>query len=319
MNFQFRGIAMSSVLVFAGALGCIAQAQQTPPLPSVPVRVTVTVGPKEGAKEAPPEVTKDDVLVIQKKKERLPVTEWVPAKGDKGAMQFAIVIDEGVGPSLGSQFSDIKEFISGLGPEAKIGLFYAQNGTVSVASEFSNDHAAVIKALRLPLGRVAAYSSIYFSLDDLMKRWPATSDRREILLVADGFDYLNGPYSTYPDNTVEHAQKNGIMIHTIYASEAGRHRRNFFLLNVGQSNLGKLADGTGGESYFQGNYTPIAFQPYLNELTKVLNEQYWLTFLAKPETKGKLQAVKITTEINGVELSAPEMVFVPGSGEKMKK
>lgn len=315
MNLRLKVTAVSMFLVLAGALGSVARAQQAPPpAASVPVRITVTLDSKEGASQ----VTKDDVLVLQKK-ERLPVTEWIPAKGAQGGVQFAIVIDEGVGSALGNQFGDIKAFITGLGPEAKVGVFYAQNGAVSVAADFTTNHEAVAKALRIPFGRVGAYSSLYFSLDDLMKRWPATSDRREMLVIADGFDYLNGVFSPYPDSTVEKAQKNGIIINTIYATESGRARRNLFLLNSGQSNLGKLADGTGGNAYFQGNSTPIAFSPYLTEITRLLGEQYWLTFLAKPKNKGQMQSIKVTTEINGVDIYHPEMVWVPGTEDKTKK
>ena len=56
------------------------------------------------------------------------------------------------------------------------------------------------KALRLPMGLRGVNGSPYFSLTDLIKRWPASMARREVLMVSDGIDLyygtgdLNDPY-----------------------------------------------------------------------------------------------------------------------------
>ena len=169
-----------------------------------------------------------------------------------------------------------------------VAVFFASNGTVQAASQFSTDHEAVAKSVRLPLGRVAAYSSIYLSLMDLIKRWPVTGARREVLLMADGIDRFRGdPFSPDVDTTIERAQRAGVMIHTLYASGIGAFSRNMFQVNYGQSNLAKMADGTGGEAFFQGLQTPISFAPFLDQLNVVLNNQYWLKF-ETPRSKRRM-------------------------------
>lgn len=285
-------------------------AQQQNPSATVPVRAVVTVMGKNFTE--PPKVTRDDVQVFDGK-ERLTVSEWTPAQGERGALDFAVVIDEETDADLGLQLNDIKDFIKEMPSAARVAVFYAANGTVKIAQDFTSDHEAAAKAVRLPMGSVGAYASDYLSLIDLLKRWPSSGARREVLLVADGIDRFRGDIPTSPDlqTAIERAQKSGFIIHTIYARGVGRAGRSFFRVSLGQSNLSKLADETGGESFFQGTYTPIAYAPFLKQLTFVLNNQYLVTTLDKPAKKASLRRIRVRTEISGVEILAPESWYVP--------
>lgn len=277
--------------------------------PTVPVRTLVTITSKSG----PPQITKADVMATQDKT-RLVVTDLQAATGAAGGMQLAIVIDDSTNSSLNNQLKDIANFIGALPPSAKVGIFYAQNGTVQVAQDFTSDHNRAARALRIPLGRGAAYSSIYLSMMDLMKRWPATPDRREMFVISDGIDRFRGdPFSPDIAATYTAAQKAGIMLHTIFAKGVGPHAQNLFRLNWGQYNLGQITDETGGESYFQGYNTPIDFAPFLDQFSKVLNSQYWVSYLARAGKKPGLQTIRFTTELPGVEISAPERVWIPAA------
>jgi hypothetical protein len=62
------------------------------------------------------------------------------------------------------------------------------NGIAQVMQNLTNDHALAAKALRFPLGNPGASASPYFSLEDLLKRWPASDERREFLMITDGID-----------------------------------------------------------------------------------------------------------------------------------
>lgn len=305
-----------SFLIFAALLIAIppAHAQQTvSSAGTAQVTTVVTVlGPKFNA---PPPLGKEDIIV-HSGKARMDVTGWLPAQGERAGLELAIVIDDAVSSDIGAQFKDLATFITDQQKTTKVGIFYADNGTIQAASQFNDDHAAVAKSLRLPIGRFAAYSSIYLSMMDLIKRWPATRDRREILLIADGIDRFRGdfPTSTDLESTITSAETAGIMIHTLYSTGVGRVARNLFRSNLGQSNLSKITDATGGEAFFQGLQTPISFGPYLQQLDVVLRNQYWLTFamLRSKKAKGDLRPFHVTTEQHNVEISAPREVFVPG-------
>ncbi len=306
---------LSGFLILAMLLGVAVPAHSQPQAASssVPVTTVVTVlGPKY---TPPPAISKDDVNVYEGK-EKMDVTGWIPAQGDKADLMLAIVIDDACRTELGIQIRDITSFITELPKSTRVGVFYASNGTVQAASQFTPDHEAAAKTVRMPLGYFGAYSSIYLSTMSLISSWPVVPGaRREILLISDGIDRFRGdPFSPDVDSTFEKAQKAGVIIHTLFATGVGRAARNLFRVNYGQSNLAEIADKTGGESFFQGMQTPVAFAPFLQQLDMVLRNQYFLTFTTNrsKKAKGELRMFRIRTEQKDVEISAPDRVFVPG-------
>ena len=316
MFASFRRISLLALAIsaFFGAVSSHAQNQSS--AGTAPISTVVTaLGPKY---TAPPPISQSDVSVYSGK-DKQNVTAWVPAQGDKANLELAIVIDDSDRIDIGNQISDIASFIKSQPKSCGVAVFYASNGTVQAASQFSTDHEAVAKSVRLPLGRTAAYSSIYLSLMDLFKRWPVTGARREVLLMADGIDRFRGdPFSPDVDTTIERAQKAGVIIHTLYASGIGSFSRNMFQVNYGQSNLAKMADGTGGEAFFQGLQTPISFSPFLDQLNVVLNNQYWLKFDTPRSKKknGEMRSFRVRTEQKDVDLSTATRIFVPGGGSE---
>ena len=306
----------SSLLILAVLMASVfpAHAQNQPTSPNnVSVTTYVTVlGPKY---TAPPALSKADVNVDEGKQKR-EVTNWIPAQGDKAGLLLAIVIDDADLTDVASQLGDLRNFVTAQPKTTNIGVFYASNGTIQTASQFNQDHEAVAKTLRMPLGYTGAYSSIYLSVMNLIKGWPATGARREILLIADGIDRFRGDYPLSPDvdATVDNAQKAGIMIHTLFANGVGRAGRNSFRVSLGQSNLSRISDATGGESFFQGFQTPVSFSPFLQQLDMVLKNQYWLSYATErsKKAKGELRKFRVRTEQKEVELSSADRIFVPG-------
>jgi hypothetical protein len=136
---------VSSVLVMA-ALFALAGAPQAQAPATAPVTTVVTVlGPKF---TAPPAISKDDIGVYEGK-DKKEVAGWTPAQGEKAGLQLAIVIDEASSTDLGNQLSDLKAFINGQPRTTGVGVFYASNGGVQPVSQFTTDHEAAAKTLRL--------------------------------------------------------------------------------------------------------------------------------------------------------------------------
>jgi hypothetical protein len=301
-------------LILIAAIGLFSvgrvAAQQENPSATVPVRTVATVVGKNFA--TPPAVSRDDVQVFDGKM-RVNVSEWVPAKGERGNLEFAILIDDGSESSLGLQLKDLADFIREMPPTTQVGVFYSRNGTIEIAQNFTTDHQQAAKSLRLPVGNAGVFGSDYLSMLDLFKRWPESTARHEMLLVSDGIDRFRGDIPTSPDllDCISKAQRQGIIVHTIYANAVGRYGRFAFRVNLGQSNLTQLAESTGGEAFFQGFQTPISYAPFLKELTTVLDNQYLLTFLDKPDPKGSLRRIRVNTEVPGAEISVPEEILVP--------
>jgi hypothetical protein len=219
--------------------------------------------------------------------------------------------------SFGGQIQALSAFITSQPKSTSVGVFYAANGTVQIASQFNPDSEVVAKSVRMPSGTYGAASSIYQSLMQLIAGWPVTGARREILLFSDGFDYLRRErFSPDVQSTIDKAQQAGILIHAIYESTAGRPGRSRRVSSIGQGNLNQICDGSGGYAFFSGDRSPISIDPYINQVGMVLKNQYFLTFATTPSkngAKGELRSIKVSTERRDVQLKAPSKVFVTGS------
>jgi hypothetical protein len=113
---------------------------------------------------------------------------------------------------------------------------------------------------------------------------------------------------------IEDAQRAGIAVFAIYTPGVGHYGHSYWLTYWGQIYLAKVADETGGESYYIGfNGPPVTFIPYLDDLSHRLTHQYLLTFAAKPQKKAGFQRVKLTTEVPNAELVSADRVYVPAA------
>lgn len=305
-------ISLSGAAAICGIT--LAAATIGPAGTAVPVKMTVTANVEDGKRV--PQIARENVSV-KKGKERLPVADWVAARGDRAGLELFILIDDASLSSVGTQFGDIRNFIKAQPPTTSIGIGYARNAVVEIRQNFTTDHELAAKALRLPLGHAGAYGSVYLSVIDLMKRWPDTPNRREVLLVTDGIDRArrarNALLNPDVDTAAAVAQRTGTMIHSIYFPGVGHWHRNFWWATNGQNGLAKLSDQTGGESFFMGWPAPVSFAPYLIELQKILDNQYLLTFHANPDKKSGLQYVNVSTDVAGVDFATPDAVWVPAA------
>jgi hypothetical protein len=306
-------IALGLTLCMCGTQALSAQA--SPPANGVAVHTVVTVEAHHHGSE-PPVVNREDVMVYEGK-DRDRVTDWVPTQGENAALELFILLDDGSNESLGTQLEDLRKFINAQPASTKIGIAYMQNGIARVEQNLTSDHAQAAKALRLPMGIRGVNASPYFSLSDLVKRWPATSARREVFMATDGVDLYYGigdMQDPYLQEAIEDAQRAGILVSAIYTPSLGHIGHSYWLNYWGQLYLSELAEKTGGEAYYIGfTGAPVAFVPYLDDLSHRLSHQYLLTFLAKPPKKAGLQRIKIKTEVPKVDLVAPEEVYVPAA------
>jgi len=249
-------------------------------------------------------------------RERDQVTEWIPAQGDRAALEVFILLDDGSSSTLGTQLGDIRKFINAQPPTTKIGVAYMRDGTAMIQQNLTDDHALAAKSLRLPIGQRGVNASPYFSLGDLVKKWPATSARREVLMVTDGIDRYYGLgdlEDPYLEETIDAADRAGILVSAIYNPDVGHFGHSYWQTYWGQIYLSEIADKTGGEAYYIGfNGPAVAFAPFLEDLSLRFTHQYLLTFLAKPEKKSGWQSVRLRTEVPNVDLVSAGRVYVAG-------
>jgi len=297
-----RAVLLLGLALFSMSAALVAQ---TPAGGGRAVITVTAIGKKDAA---PPAVSKDDVQ-LSVNKERKQIAGW--AKGD--SLALAILIDDALDTSVANQWNDLRDFIMAQPAGTSVAVAYASNSSAMIAQDFTTDHALAAKALRIPRGNLGATSSPYLAVIDWLKRWPATGGRGSLLLISSGIDYFRGGFGPfYPDvdTAIDRAQRANINLWSIYSPTVGHLSRSFFLSNMGQNNLSKMTDETGGETYYLGTSAPVSFKPYLDEINLHLNNQYLLGFVADGGAKGKFVRIQLKTELHDVEFSHANNAFI---------
>jgi hypothetical protein len=280
---------------------------------TVPVTVTVTV---LGTNNQPaPEIPQEDVIVRTGNGVRK-VIGWERARAQQGPLQLAVLIDDNVRTDLiGQQFDYIANFIQSQAPSTEVALYYAEHGSAYAATPFTTDHQKVARALHLTLGlRNGESPSIYLSLSDLAKHWPASpGTRREVVVFGSGNDPLNpGIVDPYADEASDDVVKAGLTVHVIPI--AGTRYTFSFRGEISAGKLIQISDNTGGQTVGGELGAPISLTPYLNQLNRIFRNQYLLTFAAQaPEKKnGEVRDLQVRLEEHNVKVWAPKQVLIPG-------
>jgi hypothetical protein len=275
----------------------------------LPTRTFVTVRSKGDS--APP-VTQADVQLKENGKPAQ-ITGWSPALSSGKGIELAFVVDDSLRGNVGVQLNDVRAFFKTLPPNVDIFVGYMQNGRVAPATQgFTADHEAAAQALRVPMGIPGGNASPYFCLSDFVQKWPARrSDKaRLVFMVTNGVDNYTGVNplnqdSPYVDSAIKDAQKAGVLVYSLYYTDQGV--RGGAASYSGQNYLSKVAQETGGVSYYQGTFNPVSFTPFLNQFHGDMERLFELRFLS---LKSGLQPIKLSTDVKGVKLAAPELVFV---------
>ncbi len=301
--------------------GCVAVNMSLQAQSGIPAQTVVTVTQKNG--NQPPTVTGQQLRVTLDGKSS-PVNNWVPLRGDRAALQMVVLIDNSARAGLSLQYADLKNFIQKLPEGAEVGVAYMQNGRAVMQQNITPDRSLAADALRLPSGSPGDNGSPYFCLSDLVKNWPSGDAssagnpvRREVLMITDGVDLYYGrgfdPNDPYVQSAISDAQKAGVLVYSIFYRDTGRFDRSQWTEAGAQGYLLQVSQGTGGRAYWQGFGNPVSFAPFLDDLNTRLRNQYELGVLGRPKNKAALQQLKVKTTASGLNVDAPQRVWVPGS------
>jgi hypothetical protein len=104
-----------------------------------------------------------------------------------------------------------------------------------------------------------------------------------------------------------------VLVYSLYAAGVGRAARSAWEMELGLAGLSQIADESGGECFSLGTSQLVSFQPYLDNLQKMLSNQYYVVFEAVPRKKAGLQRINVQTELSNSELEAPDNVWVPAA------
>jgi hypothetical protein len=278
----------------------------------------VTVEPKgSGELAAPVPATAVKVKVNNKNAE---VADWTAygANATRPNLQLVLLIDDGARSSLGLHLKELQGFITQQPATTEVAVAYMRNGTAQLAGPFATDHAQAAQTLRLPISAAGVNGSPYFSLSDLIKRWPAHApeERREVVMITDGIDRYNGlrydPSNPYINATIRDAIRNQIVVYAIYFHNAGFADRTEAGINSGQNYLTQLCSTVGGDFFSQGFGNPVDFTPYLNQINRKLENQYELR-VQPPAGAKNIVNLKVQVSAPNTRTQAAQQIFV-GTG-----
>ncbi len=248
------------------------------------------------------------------------ITGWTALHSPASKVQVVILIDDGARESLGLQMGDITKFIQGLRPDAEVAVAYMENGRAALAGPLTTDHAAVIRALHLPLaGMPGVSASPYFCLSDLAKNWPSkdAQARREVVMVTDGVDYYEmryDPEDPYVQAAINDSVRAHLIVYSIYWRNQGRFDRTGYAANDGQNLLAQLTEATGGNSYWEGYGNPVSLEPYFTDIDRRIHNQYELDFMTPMNGKPQMANLKLKVSAK-VKVDAPQQVYVHRGAE----
>jgi hypothetical protein len=281
-----------------------------------PVETIVTVEARQGTRV--PSLSREDIIAYERD-QRLRVTGLVPCQGENAGLELFLLLDDASSTRLGSQFGDLRRFIDAQPVATAIGIAYMHHGTVEIMQSPTEDREAAKGALRIP--QASGGASPYQSLSELIKRWHAGSVRREVVFVTNGVDFMGhlGPSNPNLDAAIQDAQRNRIVVYSVYFPAAGQGEQSPLLMNWAQSYLARVAEKTGGKAYMSGFGAPVSIAPYLRDIGTDLSHQYRAAVLFPPEAQAAFRQVRLKTEVPNVSLTAASSVWVPAAHGESKK
>lgn len=226
-------------------------------------------------------------------------------------LTVAIILQDGVVPSVSSDVGKIADFIRRLPRGSRVLVGYIRSGSLQVRQKFTTDLERAAEAVRPPVTFASAAGfNPYVEIIEGLKRFDSQpGGRRAMFVVSDGLDPSRGldisPQSLNLERAIKEGQRRGVAIYSLYApSNIASLNGNSFVVGNAQGSLQRLSKETGGRAFFQGLGAPVSFDPFLREFAIALTRQVALTYLSTHPKKG-YHRIQVTSDKPGVEIDHP--------------
>ncbi len=276
-------------------------------------QAVITVIPKKGRERVTNIQIQDLQLKINGKETR--ASSWIPLRGANNDTELVVLIDSSARNSLGQQIEDIGNFIKSVPASTKLALAYMDNGQALLSGPLSTNHSLALDHLHLPGGLPGSSGGPYFSLSDLAHRWPSNDPlaRRIVVMVTDGVDIYNprfDPQDPYILAAITDSVRARLVVYSIYWHDMGRFDNTQYFSDSGQSLLAEVTQATGGDSYWMGTGEPVSFQPFFEDLSWRLQNQYRLNFFTELKDKPEIKSMNLKVGGAAIKVYAPQQVYV---------
>ena len=224
---------------------------------------------------------------------------------------IAVLIQDDLVGRVNNELDGLRQFIRQLPEGSRVMTGYITAGSLRVTQDFTTDRARAANSLHILRSTAdAAPYNPYVELLEGLRRFDAQpAGRRFVLMVSDGLDTSRGLESASALNSVDlerairEAQRRGVSVFSFYAPSVGLSSFSRLEANYGQGALNRLADETGGETFYSG-FDFVSFDPYIKEFNELLGLQWVITY--RSDTPGNsFRRIEVTTEAN-VHLHYPQ-------------
>jgi VWFA-related protein len=228
-------------------------------------------------------------------------------------LSVAVLIQDDVVASIGTDIKAIKEFIGRLPRGSRVMVGYIRSGSLQVRQKFTTELERAASALRIPIGSAsAAPFNPYVEIREGLKRFESLpAGRRAMLVVSDGLDISRGLDSSQPGQSIDlerairEAQRHSVAIYSFYVPTVTLEAsRNQLLTANALGSLQKLSEETGGRAFYQGTGAPVSFDPFLRELGVSFARQMAITYLSTHPRKG-YHRIQVKAELPNIEIDHP--------------
>jgi VWFA-related protein len=228
-------------------------------------------------------------------------------------LSIAILIQDGVVPSVSSSIGPIADFVRHLPRGSRVLVGYIRSGSLQVRQKFTTDLDRAAAAVRPPVNFASASSfNPYVEIIEGLRRFDSLpAGRRAMLVVSDGLDISRGlqttlaPSSLDLERAIKEAQRRSVAIYSFYAPTAlAEASNNQILVGSAQGSLERLSEETGGRAFFQGTSAAVSFDPFLRDLATSLTRQIALTYLSTHPNKG-YHRIEIKSDQPDIEIDHP--------------
>ena len=288
-------------------LGGALIAAETKPQTDVEVRMILTAA--DHMNHQPAALKAADITIMD-----ATITGWVPFEGGRD-LELFVAIDDFADYDFGARLQELKRFVSSQPATVSIGVAYIRNGAVQIAENPTTDHQRAARALRVPSGSKTA--NPYAALSDLIQGWQTKSLRREVVMVTSGIDdsATGGLVCANAETATRDAERAGVMVYALYNPASNYLSEPWEKVDSGLVSLASVAYETGGEAYFVGHVPALSVEPFLDDITEHLANQYLVEFRVTPMPDSTFQIVFVSSGSPDRELMNPERVWVPGTNE----
>ena len=207
-------------------------------------------------------------------------------------LTLAIVLQDDLDPSASVEARNIANFIRNQPGNTRVMVGFIRSGSLDLRRKFTVDLDRAAQSVRAPQGLASASPfNPFVEIVEALRRFDSQPlGRRAMLLVSDGIDISRGVDSSSPTQSIDlqrainEAQRRSVAIYSIFVPSAAPALSS---LNLnGQSCLDRLSNETGGRAFFQGTSAPVSFQPFLTQITSLLDKQVALTYMSTHSSKG---------------------------------